>query len=554
MADNQDSPEKAARRKAYNARRDKDARREAWTQKHHPVAGIPDDAMPSVGNNAPSAGLPERPMNMHLEALTNAPRSLYRNTIEPFTKPWELSKNMSNIMIGAGANVLGIENKYNDMADKAWEEIKRPYTSMENFNETYRKDPFRIVGDVAGAMTGAGGAARVAATPVRATASAAEKVAGMGNGLPNPNNLLTKYADTVRTGADVLGDAGKSVMQAGMAGDPMSIAANASKVPSYLIKPPVKKLDDAVKSFQSGAKFSTTMPIKDRTAAAKAAVFNKIDLSPDGVNKLNGLIDERVAPILDSLNEAGNAGVRILPNEIFSRLAELDKRYATPQLNGERNRATLASLRKSFEDELINSPSLTPMEVHRIKTNAYDQIKWDDKKAASGTTSYVTNQFEKAIAGGAKDALDKAIPSIKESNADLGNLLKLRDPLERAVNRIGNREGTPFMSAADAGGSAIGGGFIGGTAATGANLALPLLDPVTAGALGTMAGGSAGYMAMLAKKYGEHPLIRSQRAGRNVENINFSLSELMKKPRPKIFGASQASSIMSDDEIRNKYN
>jgi hypothetical protein len=104
-----------------------------------------------------------------------------------------------------------------------------------------------------------------------------------------------------------------------------------------------------------------------------------------------------------------------------------------------------------------------PVEVaQRWKVDVYKQLNdnvWGE------FTSYA-KEGRKALARGAKDVVAEALPEIAELNAKDSKLYGLQDVLERAANRIGNREGVGIGPAikVGAGAAAGGGGMLAGAA------------------------------------------------------------------------------------------
>ena len=79
--------------------------------------------------------------------------------------------------------------------------------------------------------------------------------------------------------------------------------------------------------------------------------------------------------------------------------------------------------------------------MQAIKRDIYNKINFD-AKYLRGTP--IKESTYKALARGAKDAIEKEVPGIGEANRTMGDLLDLQPHLQRAANRIEHNNVIPL--------------------------------------------------------------------------------------------------------------
>lgn len=398
-----------------------------------------------------------------LETARNIPESaakFVKDITYPFMHPVETAKGLANL---AG----GVKDKYahyvddqmklwaerNDIpqediakfmeedyakegyADQLGEMIKQRYGSMDAFKRTVQKDPVGVMADISALMTGAG--------------------------------LLTKSGKVAKAGAAI---------------DPLNMTVNTART-AISKTLPKKGMFAPNEMYQQAAKFGTTIPQSDRNRLAQTALDYQLMPTTRGVDKLAGLTSRLNTGIDVLIDNATQSGKLIPRQAVFKYFKDVRKELGGPHLEGGNNLRTINKIAKSFDEHMkaIGKESLTPREMIEFKRKIYDVVDYEKRSSASTLATDVTR---KAAARAAKEATEKAAPGIKEMNAELGQLLDLRGPLERSAGRIENRNIASLNAPLNIGAGTMVGGPIGTAFGTGMSLfELPRVKAASALAL-----------------------------------------------------------------------
>jgi hypothetical protein len=303
------------------------------------------------------------------------------------------------------------------------------YGTPERAAQTLMKDPVGLLGDVSALVTGGGALAAKAPGLIGKIGSTTQKV-GMGM---EPTNLLKGVG---KTGVGLLTPQG---MPVGM--------------------------------YESAAKFPTTMPAPQRRSMAETALKHKIAPTSAGIEKLDAMTNDFNTRIGSLIDEATASGQTIPKSQVFKHLGKARESVGGVRLDAQKNLRQVNKVAKEFDIQLkrLGKTALTPRDLQDLKTDTYKKINFDAKKLKS---KMGTEEARKAIAKGAKESIEVAVPDVQDLNRQLGELLELRDPLERAAGRIENRDiiglGVPMKATA--------GGVAAGTPGAVAGLVSSILD------------------------------------------------------------------------------
>ena len=278
------------------------------------------------------------------------------------------------------------------VADQLGAHIKGRYGSWDAFKNTLEKDPVGVLTDVAGAVSGVGGATKI---PALSKAGAALE----------PLNAITKPAKYV---------AGKMIPK-GMPG----------------------------KMYERSAKFSTTIPHAERSKLVSTALEHKLSPSFRGVGKLQDKIEVLDGAIDGLIKGADKRGVMIPKGAIFKHLKDLRKKKGGPLIEGKADLKAIDDIAGEYNRHLtaIKADRVTPSQLQEIKRDIYSKINFDAKNLRG---SPIKGDTYKALARGAKDSLEDVAPEIKNINRQMGDLLELQPNLQRAANRIENNNVIPL--------------------------------------------------------------------------------------------------------------
>lgn len=267
----------------------------------------------------------------------------------------------------------------------------------------------------------------------------------------------------------------------------------------------------AERTYQSALKPSTTNTPAENTAIVKTLVNNKLPTQPEAVTKLNGLIGDLHDAVMDEIQGKGKT---VDPNRVAGAVSDTKKQYAQ-QVNRGQDLNSIDASKQQFLAEQgakpgtpAKPPSPTglldeygkpimsggepakpatpapPMSAEQAQAMKQGTYKVLSDKAYNGEVQSATVAAQKALAHGLMDELETQFPEIKQLNATQKQLIDVRGALERAVNRVQNRD--PFSlgaKVATGAGSVVGGAVggvpgAGGGAAAAAVLHHVLTDPV----------------------------------------------------------------------------
>ena len=375
-------------------------------------------------------------MNAFTEGFSNIPSSakkLVKDMIAPLLHPMETAKQIGETLAGGVAKLIPGEQMAEDKFDAVVDFMKERYGSSEKLKETISKDPVGVASDVSTVLMAGGGLIKTAGT-------------------------LTK--------ASKVSQVGKVVSKAGAVTEPVGAAIRT-------VAAPLKKLipkEFASKLYQSGAKFSTTLTVKERSALTNTALENAITPTIKGVDKAREMINVLNNEITELIDFSAKSGAKIKISDFFKDFKELEK-AAMLTSKPKQNVKLIQKIRKDFIEAnmAIKKGFFTPQEAQKLKQNIYKSL---DSYYSSVKDSPIAAKAQKLIAKNAKEALEVIVPEIKQLNATEGELLALRKAIERSSARIQNRDllgiGVPIKGGL--------GAMVGDTTGAVASLALGVLD------------------------------------------------------------------------------
>lgn len=308
---------------------------------------------------------------------------------------------------------------------------------------------------------------------------------------------------------------GLGFSKASAATNPLSIVKNTLKAAAKAATP--KGLP--AKMYESAAKFGTTIPAAERRAMVQTALQNRLNLTSNGLDRLETLIAGYNDDLSGLIKTAEANGATIPKSNLFRHMAELKARRGGVRVNAGADLSAIDDIITKFDDHLksIDKTDLTPSEVQAFKVDLYDQINWDAKNL---TGTPVKQDTFKALARGAKDELEDVSPEVSFVNEDLGKLYDLQAPLSRAVARIENRNTIPLTAPIEVGAGAGIGSMLGGA---------------TGGAIGGAAGGVAALLGI--------PQLKGANAIRLQKLIDSGYVETLMRNNPLMSNASLAAAL-----------
>lgn len=372
----------------------------------------------------PLAVEPEKPITageVATGAMTNLIPSAGRvvgDIANAVIHPIETGKSLYSLAGSAADLAIPGEHGNEDLARNFGKFFSDRYGGIENVKKTIAEDPAGFLLDVSTILTGGG--------------AAASKLPG------------------------VAGKVGETVSLVGKATDPINIAkvgmSNVAKVVPAVVPE---------KLYASSLKMGTTIDPAERAARIKTGLDRGIMPNPKGLAKLQGDIDRVNGQIHNIIEGAAKKGDTIDADAILSRLDDVKKRAAE---SFEPQPLLTAIDRIETNVKAAHGQKIPVDKAQRMKINAYRELR-----NAYGELKSVDVEARKSLARGVKEELATKYTDLAKLNAEDSALMRLEESLERAVNRIQNRDvigiGAPIKAIA---------GSTAGMATTG--LAAAILD------------------------------------------------------------------------------
>lgn len=310
---------------------------------------------------------------------------------------------------------------------------------------------------------------------------------GMGVQMPeewNPGKpIVEKYLQDKDAGGHALAienllGQGIGTVEGGRAMSPV-IAKAASVLPTAAGRVAlIGKTPEA--AYESALKPSTTLSPAERTAAIQTGLKESIPVSKGGLEKIGSLIDDLNQKIATEIRNDPNRPID--PNAVATRADAAKAKFAN-QVNAQPDLNAIEASRQQFLNEqgaqpgtpgtaprptgLLDAqgnpimsqgtpatppqpaPPMGATDAQAMKQGTYRVLR--GKFGEQGSASV---EAQKSLARGLKEEIATQFPEISKLNATESQLLDLQPLLERAVNRISNRDavgiGSPIAGTAAA--------------------------------------------------------------------------------------------------------
>jgi len=337
-----------------------------------------------------------------------------KSIFDTVTNPVQTVKGLGSLGLGALEKLVPGEQEHEKYADTLGEHFKERYGGLENVGKTLYQDPVGFLADLSTVAGGAGALLKGAGT--------VSKVGSLGRG----GEIATKVSGV--TDPLLL---------------PRNVAATAAK--SALVAPRVE--NTAVRLFGSSLKPSKSVQkAHPKVDVVRAGLEEGVTVSPRGLEKVQGRIEDVNTRITESIGGAKDRGVLVDPRTVVKRTKGLKERFSE-QVSPQED---LSAIDRKIQDFLTHPqhsrpsktnpdarvPTRIPVdEAQKLKSGTYRELrgKYGQERTAGIET-------EKALARGIKEEIARQVPEIGELNARDTRLIALEDALEDAVRRTGNRD------------------------------------------------------------------------------------------------------------------
>lgn len=219
-------------------------------------------------------------------------------------------------------------------------------------------------------------------------------------------------------------EAAKGVLELGSVAPGKKVAEFGEKLASPLAA-------RAEKLYMSYLKPSKSLLAKNPDVI-KTALKEGVTVSPKGLNKVSGIIENIGSEIGDVIDQGVAAGKTVAKKDLLPYLDDM-KEYFSNVIGGDKMVLEVEKLGKKALDGM---PDLIPIDqAQKIKQTTQNFVK---KYYAKETP--VPFEVKKQLARGLKDKIAEAVPEISALNARDRKLIGLEEALTDAVTRLGKRD------------------------------------------------------------------------------------------------------------------
>lgn len=261
---------------------------------------------------------------------------------------------------------------------------------------------------------------------------------------------------------------GTGALKTGSAINPINVTKGAAKVAAKSVIPK----SAPARMYESVAKFSTTLPKAQREAMISTALKYGLNPSNKGVDKLASIIKSFDDKIDDLIRASDDAGKTIPRQSVYKHLGDLRRQKGGFKFGAPDDLKAIDRMVGDFEKyaKRLLPDRVTAGQLQQFKRDLYDSINWDAKRL---TGTPIKEATYKSVARGAKEGVEQLVPEVGPTNKAMGELLELQPALQRAANRIENRNLIGLQAPVEVGAGAAAGQALG--------------VPAVGGAIGTVA-------------------------------------------------------------------
>jgi hypothetical protein len=313
------------------------------------------------------------------EVLTNIPSSAYKyaeDLLTPILSPIDTA----SALYEAGPSGI---------AKAVVQHYVERYGDLDKAMETIKRDPVGAVADV----SGIGGLVR---------------------------NIPTKATRAVGNVAQIA--------------DPFRLPGNALKQGGQWLA----RTQTPQEMYSQAMKPRPSLPADRRARIVETALDEQVMPTKRGVKTVQQRIQDLDNELERYISEATLRGHQINASDVLMYLDDLRSTKGGFRKDALKDLDVIDQARADFLEmvEATGRTWVTPAELQAFKRDLYKGINYDK---ARGTKTRVEEDIDKNLARAAKDLVAKEIPDAHEINQRMGRLIELESELERASNRIGNR-------------------------------------------------------------------------------------------------------------------
>lgn len=312
--------------------------------------------------------------------------------------PVKTAQGVYNLLTGVLDKLMPGQQGNEPYADAIIEQYAQRYGSVDKFLRSAYDDPAGVAADFSIFLGGAGAAAK-----------------GMG---------------FAKTGA-MMGEVAGAV-------DPLQAIGRVSKAGLTATGYPNKLYRRVLKPSTAGPR-----ALERAAANVQTGLDYGIPISPEGAEKLSGMLDGLNDLVMERLQEGAGLGKTINPRSVAWRIEQVRPTFRQ-QVNPAADLAELSKVKQEYLAKHTPSPTRanlrpTPQPIPVIEAQAEKVGTYRQLRKKYGQLGNAEVEGQKALARGTKEEIYKQIPELNDLSAHEAKLLGLDVDLEKAVGRLANQ-------------------------------------------------------------------------------------------------------------------
>lgn len=357
--------------------------------------------------------------------------------------PIETAKTLGKTAIGGVEKLIPGQQDYEQNFDQLTDFFKQRYGSWDAVKQTAYEDPIGFLADASTVIGGAGGALK--AVGLTKAGGIASKVATITDPLTAPTELGKAMLPSKAAGKLASGMY-ESALKPSTATFSQTERANLVKqglregVP--VSKAGFQKAGEVLSSTNDAIDSVIQRSVQEGTEVSLSKMLEPLDdirkyyKDSDTPSEFLTKINEYEAKVRADYTSPQITDLEASFERLQKRKVQLLEKGASDNNPSVKN---IINQQQSISDQInsLRSDVKIPVaQAQKIKRSIYKQLG----DAAYGELQGVVKESKKALARGAKQEIVDAYPELKALNAKDSELINLNEALEKAVNRIGNRE------------------------------------------------------------------------------------------------------------------
>lgn len=236
------------------------------------------------------------------------------------------------------------------------------------------------------------------------------------------------------------GDIAESADPLGMATEAtLGVASNLPGVRSF----PESEYETQLKMGTSPRTRMGQTPTRSRVI--DTLLREQIPITPEGLGKLQGMVDKQTGVLESLVKQAEDAGKMIPLRSVLEPLKKLRQSLSDPEVNPKSVEQVeiIDAYVQNWIESLGPVRSLSPTKVLELRRNLDRQINWDSMPS---TEPPLSRQITEEVASGARASLRDTVDEYGSTGRNISDLLTAEEALQRAVNRLSQNQSVGLKS------------------------------------------------------------------------------------------------------------